>query len=185
MRAAGFAEAPHERFVVGFQKHEPHVHVVPDLPVDGGKTAQSGTFAHVDHQRGAADGSGVAHEFRERGNQIDGKIVDGVIAEVFERAQHRTFAGAAHPGDDDEFGNAAPLQVMPRGRASARFAALLRLHALRPGIRLFPRDPLAVAPLLAHTQSLLFELTNSLVNGGEQIACRSLRRRVRGGGKAR
>src|SRR5215469_7956903 len=53
---------------------------------------------------------------------------------------------------------------------SARLALSFVCRLFAGRIRLFPRDSLAVAPLLAHTQRLLFELTNSGVNGGEQIA---------------
>ncbi len=106
------------------------------------------------------------------GNQIDRKIVDGVIAQVFESAQHRAFAGAAHSRDDDESGASPRLASTGDGAGgggSARFALSFACTLLARGIRLFPRGPLAVAPLLAHPQRLLFELTNSRVNSREKI----------------
>src|ERR1700733_1240510 len=54
--------------------------------------------------------------------------------------------------------------------AFSRFA----FTRLAGGIRLFPRNPLAVAPLPAYAQSLLFELTNSRVDSAEKIGVRPL-----------
>src|SRR5580693_1147455 len=45
---------------------------------------------------------------------------------------------------------------------------------LARGIRLFPRGPLAVPPLLAHPHCLLFELTNSRVDCAKKIRVRTL-----------
>ena len=103
MRTARFAVAPQQRRVGGFKEdHHGGNHPLDRLD-DGGKSLEFGTFADVDDQRGAADFGRLHGQFGEARNQVDGQIVDAVIAQIFKSLECRSLPGPAQAGDDDEF----------------------------------------------------------------------------------
>ena len=61
-------------------------------------------LAGSDNQRRMADARRIARQLGEFRDQVDGQIIDRVIAKVLEDLQHRAFSGSAQAGDDDEFG---------------------------------------------------------------------------------
>src|SRR5436305_1357505 len=73
-----------------------------DLRVEGREALEALALPDVDHQRGAANGRRVADELGEFRDQLDRQVVDGVISNVFERPDHGSLSGSAHPGNDDE-----------------------------------------------------------------------------------
>ena len=136
MRTPRLAEAAHQRFVVGFEKQQPRIDAAPDLPEDSRELPQSRPFAHIDHQRRAPDRGGIAHQFGKLRDQFDRKIIDGVIAEIFQRAQHRTLARAAHSGDDHQFRAACDCGLAAGFRpALRRFHSAVSSRGCRPSFR--------------------------------------------------
>ncbi len=101
MRTARLAEAAHQRGVVGFEENKPGADLAADAPEQRREALQRLAFANVHHDGGAA--RGIVHQFGELRNQVERQIVDGMVAEVFQRLEHRAFAGAAEAGDDDQF----------------------------------------------------------------------------------
>ena len=73
-----------------------------------------------------------ADEFRELRHQVHRKIVDAVVPEVLEGLQHRSLAGTAHAGDDDQFRTRADFEGCRRAWrfpcAGLRFGMGLRCH---------------------------------------------------------
>ena len=86
-----------------------------------GKLFQLGAFAHVHDQRGAANLARLHGQVGELRDQLDRKVVDAVVAQVFEGLQDRGLPRPAHAGDDDQFGRGL------RWRGTAFFARAVRI----------------------------------------------------------
>ena len=84
MRPASFAEAAQQHCVGRLEKNDLRRNHLADGLQDAGKLAELGAFANVDDQRGAADIARLQRQFGEVRNQFDRKIVDAVVAEIFE-----------------------------------------------------------------------------------------------------
>ncbi len=101
MRAAGLAITAQQDFIRSFEED----HFGGDHPLDrfhdGRQFFQLATFADVDHQSGARIFRRL-HQFGEARDQFHRQIINRVVAEVLESFKHRSFAGAAHAGDDYE-----------------------------------------------------------------------------------
>ena len=69
--------------------------------INSGKIFDLPALARIHQKRGALDfARAVAVNLAEHRNQRDGQIVDAVIAQIFKRIQHRTFAGAGEAGEN-------------------------------------------------------------------------------------
>src|SRR5271170_7999743 len=103
MRPAGFAEAAHDRFVIGFEEDQTRGETLFYFAKDGGELFQSLAFTNVDYEGRAAHGFRFLGQCGELWDQIDRQVIDRIVAEVFENLQYGTLAGTAEPGDDYEF----------------------------------------------------------------------------------
>src|SRR5947209_9703961 len=102
MRAPGLTIPAHQRVVVRFEEHQRDLEPPLQGPDDGRELLQLFALADV-HNQGSPPRSGaVARELRELGYQVDGQIVDGVVAEVFERTKNSPLPRAAQRGNDDQ-----------------------------------------------------------------------------------
>ena len=138
------------------------------LPENGRKLLQPRAFAHVHHQGRATVGSRIAHQFGELRNQVDGKIVDRVIAQVLQSAQHRAFARAAHSRDDDQFRSGWRWSWQPRPWGGAGLLSRASAQRLGFGPRLPSRH------FSSHANRLRFQLSDRRMDGGEKIRIRRL-----------
>ncbi len=68
-----------------------------------GELAKRLAASDVHHRRGAVNAAArlLAH-LRELQDQLKGKVVHAVVAEILKRLERRGFSGAAHPGDHYE-----------------------------------------------------------------------------------
>ena len=68
-----------------------------------GELAQRLAAANVHHRRGAVNAAArlLAH-LGELQNQVEGKIVHTVVAEILKGLQNGSLPGTAHPGDEHE-----------------------------------------------------------------------------------
>src|SRR4051812_11700936 len=103
MGTAGLAEAPHDGLIVGLEEDQAGGNTALNAIVGFGKPPESLALTDIDDDGGEANGGRIAHQLREFRSEIDGKIVDCVIAQVFENLKDGSFAGPAHAGDDYQF----------------------------------------------------------------------------------
>ena len=68
-----------------------------------GSSSSWDAFAHIHHQRGAANFARLHRQFGKARDQFHGKIVDTVIAQILKRLEHGRLARAAHARDDHQF----------------------------------------------------------------------------------
>ena len=71
-----------------------------------GERAEFRTFPNIDDECRAAYFARLQREVGEAGDQFEGKVVNAVVAEIFECLEYRGFSGATHARDDDELGRA-------------------------------------------------------------------------------
>ena len=103
MRAARLAEAPQQHRIGGFEEGDLGRNHAPHCLQNARQLLELRAFAHIHHQRGAADLGRLQRHLGEARNQFDGKVVDAVVAQILKGLEHGRFAGAAHPRDDDQF----------------------------------------------------------------------------------
>ena len=105
MRTARLAEAPDQRRIVGFEEKQPRGNLAADALVTGRESASSAAPSRMSTtMRRAADVRARLGQLGEFRDQVDGKIVDRIVAEVLERLEHGAFAGAAQAGDNHQLG---------------------------------------------------------------------------------
>ena len=130
MRPTGLAETPHQHRVGGLEENDLGRNHPPDRFQDRRQLFQLGAFADIHDQRGAANFARLHRQFGKLRDQFDGKIVDAVVAEIFEGLQHRGLPRPAHAGDDDQFGRSGggrerflpgSLRALPGFGLGARF----------------------------------------------------------------
>jgi hypothetical protein len=85
MGPPGFTEPAHQGRVVGFEENEARAHQPAQTPVQRGEAFERGAFANIDDNGGLADIRGVLGQLSELRDQIDGEIVDRVVAQILER----------------------------------------------------------------------------------------------------
>jgi len=103
MRAASFAVAAKERVFGGFDIDEDDGVVAAKMLEEARKLGELQAFAGINEQSGALEtafAGGV--EFGEDGDEVDRKIVDAVVAHIFEGFEDGALAGAGESGEDDE-----------------------------------------------------------------------------------
>src|SRR2546430_17207184 len=103
MRATRFTVAAEQRGVGGLEEdHHGGDHSLDGLD-NGGETLELRALADVNDQRRSTDFGRLHCQFREARDQVDWKIVDAVVTEVFEGFERGGLPGAAQARDDDEF----------------------------------------------------------------------------------
>ncbi len=106
MRPARLAESTQQNFVGGLEENDPRRDHLAHGLHDRRELAEFRTFANVDDQSRAADFARLQREVGETWNQFERKVVNAVVAEIFECLEYRGFSGATHASDDDELGRA-------------------------------------------------------------------------------
>ncbi len=100
MGAAGLAEAADEGVVAGLQKQQggaeagllsEGAQVVEDV----GQIVQAASLADIDHGGEALDFAGLADRIHQAGDQVQGQVVDAVVAGILEDFDRGNLAGTA------------------------------------------------------------------------------------------
>src|SRR5215469_7192733 len=86
MRAPRLAEAAANGFIRGLEEDQSRVDILADPAKSGRKLRQTRAFADIDNQRRASRRRGIADQFGELRNQVDGKIIDSVITLILKGA---------------------------------------------------------------------------------------------------
>jgi len=98
VRPARLAEAAQQGFLGGFDEYKCRGHVTVNLLVERREALELLALARVHHKRGAIDiGGAVNVQLAKHGNQLHGKIVDAVVAEILEGLEHGALAEPLSP----------------------------------------------------------------------------------------
>ncbi len=92
MRPTRLRESPHQGLVARFEKQHTGRQDPSHLFEDGGKLLQPHPLAHIHHQRRTPAILGLLDQFREPGNQVQRKVIDRVVSEIFKGLQRRELA---------------------------------------------------------------------------------------------
>ena len=103
MRTAGLAETAQKNGVGGLEEDDLGRDHASNRFEDAREFLQLRAFANVDDERGAADFAGLHSQFREFRDQLDRKVIDAVVAEIFEGLQYGGLSRTAHSGNEDQF----------------------------------------------------------------------------------
>jgi hypothetical protein len=104
MRPPGFAEAARQSGVVSLEKYQ-RSRSLPPQPFEQRRNLRERlSLANVDHQRRAPHVSRTLGQLGELGDQLDGQVVDSVVAQILKGLENGGLARPAQAGDDDQFG---------------------------------------------------------------------------------
>ena len=107
MGAASLAETSQQDCIGCFEEDDFRRNHPPNRLQHLGELSQLRAFADVNDESSPPDIPRLNRQLGKPGNQFDRQIIDAVVAEVFERFQHRRFSRTAHARDDHEFGRPA------------------------------------------------------------------------------
>src|SRR5260370_22114226 len=114
MRPAGLAEAPYQDVVRCLQKKHRGIELFLQRAQDGRKLLELLALANVRYQGGLFNLRRLLDQFGKAGNQVNGKVVRAIVAQVFKSHQDGSLPRAGHAGNHYQM-------VRTLVRTSARF----------------------------------------------------------------
>src|SRR5690242_15687010 len=107
MRTPRLAEAPHERFIRGFEENYLRVDGLLHLLQNLRQSRERLSFANIDYQSRALNFRRLSRQIGKAWNEFQRKVIDAVVAQVLECFQNRSLARAAHACNDHQLGRTA------------------------------------------------------------------------------
>ena len=114
MNAARFAVTVHELLVGAIEKDHLHIgSALPQLPDHAGYRLEERLLAGIDRERDALDRRvGLRAQREKLLDQLNGKIIDAVVAEIFEGGGGGALAASRHANQSDPH-TPSPTRALP------------------------------------------------------------------------